>query len=164
MQEVKPMNIALLKLIRDSAKATDNDASKETYAKMLSNAFSLPRTPGTSDTYEEMVASGKMNLVSNQALRVALTSFATEAREFAHTQQAVREWVRPYIVPMVRLRTLIEEYPVEEAITLAGERSDLLVAIRMYEQIFSDQLDYFEYFRNETAVLIELLKTELEAR
>ena len=164
LQEVQPMNAALLQLIRDSAKDTDNDASKETYAKLLSKAFSLPRTPGMSDTYEELVTSGKMNLVSNQALRVALTSMATEAREIAHAQQAVREWSRPYIIPLVRLRTLVEEYPVEEAITLAGERSDLLVAIRMYEEIFSGQLEYFEYFRRETLAVIELLKTELETR
>ena len=159
LKEIIPMNASLQELIRTS----DNTTSSETYTHLLASAFWLPHTPGSSETHAELVASGRMNLISSQVLRTALTAHSAQALSFVYSQQAVRERVRPYIVPLVRLRTLINEYPLEQAMTLAGQRSDMLVAIGLYENVFAEWLEQFEIYRTKTAATAEILNNELGA-
>lgn len=118
-------------------------ANPKILSTFFETAFNLPAITGHSDTYEQLVASGDMNLLSSEQLRSGLVSHATVTRTLVHRDQAVREWSRPYLVSLVRLSYLYDGFPLEEAIRQAGSKADLIVAMRMYRNIYNSQLENF---------------------
>lgn len=103
-------------------------------------SFSLPSYADQSDTYEQLVASGGMSLLSNDSLRVELAKHATLTADFEHQDLAVREWSRPYFTSLVRLRELIDVMSIDEAVSKAGSKADLIVAVGMYQGVFNGHL------------------------
>ena len=139
------------------------DGPKDTDLPRLQNfyetAFNLPRFSGQSDSYEQLVSSGDMNLLRNDQLRAELVKHALVTRNFTFGDQARREWARPYIPSIVRLRSLMDTMPMEEAFAQAGSKADFIVAIDMYENLFKSQLvalkEHRESFTNITEMLAE---------
>lgn len=125
-------------------------------------SFTLPNTVGHSDTYEQLVASGDMNLLTSDTLRAELVSHASLTNGFIHQDRAVREWSRPYFTSLVRLRSLIETMPLDEAVSEAGSKADLIIAADMYQNIFAGQLSIQKEHRVSFAKLTETLAQEIE--
>lgn len=123
-------------------------------------AFNLPPPAGQSDTYEQLVASGDMTLISNNQLRTAIVAHAKLTENFRQRDQAVREWSRPYLEPVVRLSHLIETLPAEDAFVSAGSKADLIVAVRMYYDIYTGQLVAHEEHRESFTEIIDMLAAE----
>ena len=140
------------------------EGPKDTDLQRLQNfyetAFNLPPISGQSDSYEQLVSSGDMNLLRNDQLREELVKHASETRHFIHSDQARREWSRPYIPSIVRLNSLIEVMPMDEAFTQAGSKADFIVAISMYESLFRDQLGILKAHRESFTKITEMLAAE----
>ena len=143
-------------LIIDGPKDTDLQALQNFYE----TAFSLPPISGQSDSYEQLVSSGDMNLLRNDQLREELVKHASVTRHYIHSDQARREWSRPYIPSIVRLRSLIEMMPMDEAFMQAGTKADFIVAIGMYESLFTDQLGVLKEHRESFTKITEMLAEE----
>ena len=137
-------------------------ADIERMREFYDTAFNLPPIIGHSDTYEQLVASGDMALITNDQLRTAIVAHANLTDTLRHRDQAVREWSRPYLMPVVRLSALIEAMPPDEAFSNAGTRADLIVATDMYERIYMAQLASHKEHRESFSELMEMLGTELE--
>ncbi len=123
-------------------------------------SFSLPSPTGQSDTFEQLVASGDMSLLTDDQLRNALVAHASMTRNFLHNDQAIREWGRPYLAPLVRLRLLIEAMPLDEAVSTAGSKADLIVAIGMYQSVFEGHLSMHKTHRESITDLRNMLAKE----
>ncbi len=89
------------------------NADLQLMTDFFQTSFSLPDYADQSDTYEQLVASGDMSLLSNDSLRVELVKHATLTAYFEHQALAVREWSRPYFTSLVRLGELIEVMPID---------------------------------------------------
>lgn len=137
---------------------------KDTDIKRLQNfyetAFSLPSISGQSDSYEQLVSSGDMSLLRSDQLRAELVKHASLTRHFIYSDQARRKWARPYIPSIVRLRSLIGVMPMDEAFTQAGTKADFIVAIGMYESLFTDQLGVLKEHRESFTKITEMLAEE----
>ncbi len=120
-------------------------------------SFNLPAPTGQSDTFEQLVASGDMSLLTNDQLRTALVAHASLTRSFLHQDQAIREWGRPYLTPLVRLRSLVEAMPLDEAVSRSGSKADLIVAIGMYQGVFEGQLSMHKTHRESITELRTML-------
>ena len=158
MQRVNPKVVEIVSYFGND---TDK-ASKETIVELLEDTFHLPAPPDASDAHTELVTSGRMNLLSNPALRGALASHSAVAHDFRFGQQAGREWGRPYIMPLVKFSILVETFPLDQALTKAGTRSDLLVATRVRQDVFLGHLAGLEALREATAKVHSLLQSELD--
>lgn len=120
----------------------------------------FPPTSGQSDTYEQLVSSGDMNLISNEELRSELVQHASFTQFFIDQDRAVREWQRPYIMPFIRFRSLIDEMPLDEAYAQAGSKADLIVAVDMYQAVFEGQLLQHKEHKESFAKITEMLAAE----
>lgn len=151
VDEIEPIK----QLIINGSNKTDLQRLQEFY----DSSFGFPSVVGLSDAYEQLVSSGDMNLLLNDELRSALVIHAANTRDFMRGNQAVREWSRPYMVPFIRLRSLINIMPLDEALAEAGSKADLIVALDMYEGVFRGQLEqhkaHKESFANVTKILLE---------
>ena len=136
------------------------DADLQRLQNFYETAFNLPSISGQSDSYEQLVSSGDMNLLRNDQLREELVKHASVTRHFIHSDQARREWSRPYIPSIVRLRSLIEVMPMDEAFTQAGTKADFIVAINMYEGLFTSQLGVLKEHRESFTKITEMLAAE----
>lgn len=136
------------------------DMDLQSIQSFYETAFSLPAISGQSDSYEQLVSSGDMNLLRDARLREALVGHASLTRHFIHSDQARREWSRPYITPVARLRSLTEVMPMEEAFAQAGSNADFIVAMGMYENLFSAQLATLKEHRESFANITEMLDAE----
>ncbi|GAA6185183.1 MULTISPECIES: DUF6090 family protein [Alteromonadaceae] len=136
-----------------------NGADIELMQRFFETAFSLPRPEGQSETYQQLVTNGDMSVLNNETLRAKLVYHASLTDYFIHANQANREWTRPYLVSLVRLSSLIDVLPMDEAISSSGSRADLIVAISLYKGAFEGQLAIFEAHResfdNLKNILIE---------
>lgn len=135
-------------------------ADVELTQRFFETAFSLPRPEGHSDTYQQLVTSGDMNLLNDEFLRAELVYHASLTDFFIHVNQANREWTRPYIVPLVRLSALINVLPMDEAISLAGTKADLIVAINLYKQVFEGQLEMLKNHKKSFEKINDILMEE----
>ncbi len=124
-------------------------------------AFSLPPFSGQSDSYEQLVSSGEMNLLRNDELRAELVAHASLTRDLAYRDQAVREWSRPYLTSLVRLDSLIEAMPLDEALLEAGSMADLIVAIGMYQNIYQNHHEAHQQHRESFSKLEAMLLEEV---
>ncbi len=152
-----PANAKVHQMMRDSPAGLDRDELNA----LFENFGSIPGSPGLSDTYVEIQASGKMALISNEALRVALVEHATMVRGSQRAQQARREFTRPYAAPIVRFVALLDDLPAEKAFAAAGDKNDMLIAITMYETIVSNEIASFKELREGYAGTIHLLEAEM---
>lgn len=143
-------------LIIKGAKDTDF----ERLQKFYETAFSLPPITGQSDTYEQLVSSGDMAILTNDQLRSELLGHATVTRDFLHAGQARREWMRPYGASNVRLAFLIESMPLKQALAEAGSHADLIVAIGMYKVTFLNQLGTHKEHKESFEKITKMLATE----
>lgn len=136
------------------------DANLELMKRFFETAFSLPRPAGQSDTYQQLIASGDMNVLDNQTLLTELVNHASLTDYFLHVNQATRQWSRTYVVPLVRLRSLLKVLPLEEAVSLSGTKADLIVAINLYKEVFEDQLNILKTHKESFAELNKMLIDE----
>lgn len=120
----------------------------------------FPGTSSQSDTYEQLVSSGDMSLISNEQLRSELVQHASFTENFIDQDRAVREWQRPYIMPIIRLRSLIKTMPLDEAYAQAGSKADLIVALDMYQAVFEGQFSQHKAHKESFTKLTELLAAE----
>ncbi|TCO78191.1 hypothetical protein [Chromatocurvus halotolerans] len=123
--------------------------------------FNLPPMAAQSATYEQLVSSGDMNLISSKDLRGLLVEHALLTRRMHVLDQQVREWSRPYVVPLVRLTMLLSDQALEKALSGAGSREDLIVALKIHEAVFAQQLALFQEHQASFSTLEELLSAEL---
>ena len=137
-----------------------SNADFERLQTFYETAFVLPGITGQSDTYEQLVSSGDMALVTSDQLRSELLSHATITRSFLVSGQARREWMRPYGTSNTRLAFLIEAMPLEEAVAEAGSHADLIVAFGMYKATFLSQLGTHKAHKESFEKVTELLATE----
>jgi Family of unknown function (DUF6090) len=159
LEGIIPANAKVHQMMRDSPAGLDRDELNA----LFENFGNIPGSPGLSDTYAEIQASGKMALISNEALRVALVEHATMVRDSQYAQQARREFTRPYAAPIVRFVALLDDLPAEKAFAAAGDKNDMLVAITMYETIVSNEIASFKELREGYAGTIHLLEVELKS-
>lgn len=103
-------------------------------------AFNLPPPQGQSDTYQQLITNGDMSVLNNESLRAELVNHASLTNFYLHASQASREWSRPYVMPLVRLGSLLQVLPMDEAISSSGSRADLIIAINLYKDVFESQL------------------------
>jgi len=153
----------LVGLIEDTKQLIINDptdADLERLQNFYETAFTLPNVSGQSDTYEQLISSGDMNLLANDQLRLELVRHASFTDRFLFQDQAIREWARPYIASIVRLRSLMDAMPMDEAITEAGSKADFIVAIDMYENLFVGQLELQKVHRESFSKVTEILEQE----
>jgi hypothetical protein len=140
------------------------DYPKSADLKQLRNfyesAFSLPSMAGQSDTYEQLIANGDMNLLTNNLLQEQLVTHKSLTAELTHNDRAVREWSRPYLLPIVRLYPLINAMPLDQAISEAGSKADMIIAISMYKRIFAQQLELLNRHKESFTKLTEMLALE----
>lgn len=137
-----------------------NETDLQRLEEFYESEFGLQSIAGLSDTYEQLISSGDMNLISNDELRSALVIHASSTRDFMRQDQAMREWSRPYMVPFIRLRSLIKTMPLDEALTQAGSKADLIVAMDMYEGVFIGQLGQHKAHKESFANVTEMLASE----
>ncbi len=123
-------------------------------------AFSLPSMAGQSATYSQLVSSGDMKLLSNDNLVVELVAHAALTQELGYVDQAVREFMRPYGAPIVRFSKLIDVLPLEKAFVDAGSRSDMIVAIGIYNDTIRGHLAMFKNHQESFSKLADRLKSE----
>ncbi len=153
----------LVGLIEDTKQLIINDptdADLERLKNFYETAFTLPNISGQSDTYEQLISSGDMNLLANDQLLSELVRHASFTDQLLHQDQVIREWARPYIASIVRLRSLLDALPMDEAITEAGSKADFIVAIGMYESLFVGQLAVQKAHRESFFKVIEILEQE----
>lgn len=120
----------------------------------------FPSASGQSDTYEQLVSSGDMNLITNEQLRSELVKHASFTQGFIDQNRAVREWQRPYIMPFIRFRSLIDTLPLDEAYAQAGSKADLIVAVDMYQTVFEGQLSQHKAHKESFTKITEMLAAE----
>jgi hypothetical protein len=160
-------NIDFMMSIVDGIKAFEQiisnypeNADIQRITDFYQTSFYMPRYAGQSDTYEQLVASGDMSLLSNHLLLTELVRHATLTSTMLHQDQAVREWSRPYFTPLVRLRALIDVMPMEDAVSKSGSRADLIVAVSTYQKVFDAQLSAHEIHQASFTKLLEILAKE----
>jgi len=137
-----------------------SDADFERLQTFYEAAFVLPAITGQSDTYEQLVSSGDMALLTSDQLRSELLSHATITRSFVHSGQARREWMRPYGTSNTRLAFLIEAMPLEQAVAEAGSHADLIVSIGMYKVAFLSQLGTHKEHKESFTKITKMLAAE----
>lgn len=136
------------------------DADLQRLKIFYETAFTLPSISGQSDTYLQLVSSGDMSLLTDEQVRAGLVAHASMTTQFLHQDQAIREWSRPYITPIVRLRSLIDAMPLGEAIDAAGSKADVIVAIDMYQNLFQSQLSVQQTHKESFTKVTEMLAEE----
>jgi hypothetical protein len=137
-----------------------SDADFEHLQAFYETAFALPGITGQSDTYEQLVSSGDMALLTSDQLRSELLGHATLTRDFLHAGQARREWMRPYGTSNTRLAFLIESMPFEKALAEAGSHADLIVSIGMYKAVFLSQFGTHKQHKESYDKITEMLAEE----
>ena len=137
-----------------------NQADLQRLKEFYETGLGFPSVTGQSDTYEQLVSSGEMNLLTNEHLRAELVKQASSTRTFINSDKAVREWARPYIMPIIRLGLLIDTMPVEEAFAKAGSKEGFIVAFGMYRGTFEGQFAQHKAHRESFTKLTELLAEE----
>lgn len=139
-----------------------NDADLQRIQNFFESSIGFAGVTGQSDTYEQLVSNGDMNLLANEALRSELVKHAAFTRDFIDQDKSIREWQRPYIRPFIRLRSLIDEMPLDEAFAESGSRADLIVAVDMYQTVFTLQFEQHKEHKESFAKLTEMLAAEQE--
>lgn len=71
------------------------DMDLQSIQNFYETAFALPAISGQSDSYEQLVSSGDMNLLRDALLRESLVGHASLSRDGRFADQARREWSRP---------------------------------------------------------------------
>ena len=126
----------LLSILRAPKPIADGAA----LSKNLASVFSLPPALGASATQQEIMFSGQMDLIANSELRVLLVGHAERIRMAQLGDQARREFVRPYAMPVVRLNMLLlDSYPAEDAIALAGGRDELRIGLHTADVVYQSE-------------------------
>ena len=129
---------AVLSLIRDPKNSIDS----KVLGQKLDPMFKIPQALQEPATQQELMFSGHMELVVDQQLRVMLIQNNAQLTLAQKAQQARREFVRPFAAPVMRLRMLLlEGYPTEQAINLAGGRPDIQIGLHASGLIFGGELD-----------------------
>ncbi|MGJ8563980.1 MAG: hypothetical protein ACSHXY_10550 [Alphaproteobacteria bacterium] len=137
-----------------------NDADLQRIQDFYNTTIGFPSVAGQSVTYEQLVSSGDMNLISNEQLRSELAQHASFTQFFIDQDNATREWLRPYIMPFIRLRSLVDVMPLEEAFAEAGSKADLIVAFDMYQTVFEGQLSQHKAHKERFEKITKLLAEE----
>jgi len=119
----------------------------------------LPLSVGESATQQEITYSGRWHVIADRELRSLLIAQSELARATQTSQQARREFARPYLVPITRLQALLgEEYPPDKAIALAGGLDELRIALQVADGVYASEV------RSTESVLASLktLRARLE--
>jgi hypothetical protein len=79
-------------------------------------------------------------------------------QDVAGTQQARREFSRDYVAPLLRLKSLADLIPFEEALSDSGSRNDMLVAVNVMRGTLEGEMVAFRLVEQETVDLVAKLK------
>ena len=74
------------------------------------------------------------------------------------TQDARRNFVRTYVVPLYRFLALLEEMPAPEALERAGGRYEILIALKAIRDISLGEHERFRALEEETRRLAIMLQ------
>lgn len=141
-----------------------NAANQEHVRFFLEHSFKLENPVGHSETYSQLVSSGDMNLITNKTLRNTLMRHATLTNTLIQRDQARREWLRPYIMPLYRLLALNDTMPFRDAYNTAGSKADLIVAIHIYKSVFRNQVGDLLEQKKSISKLNELLASKQNSK
>lgn len=143
--------------------AFPSDVSAATYSPLIGRVFALPSSADDSGTYSEIVSSGSMHLISDEALRAALVEHAARTREHQLNQESRRAFVRPYVVPLFRFGVLVNESTLDDAFAAAGGRNELLIAVHSGGIVHESELQSFQEIKGSILSMVDLLEAELRA-
>lgn len=159
LEYIEPVVVALDEIERIFV-GQRSEADVQRLKEFYETSLGFPPVAGQSDTYEQLVSSGGMKLLTNEKLRAELVKQASSTRTFINGDKAVREWARPYIMPIIRLGLLIDTMPLEDAFAEAGSEADFIVAFGMYRRTFEGRLAQHRAHRDSFASLTEMLAEE----
>lgn len=127
------------------------------------NILTLPTPAKRSPAYIEALNSGGLGLIREVKLRTALVKWDRLLEDSADTQQAIREFSRAYLIPVVRLEALYDAVPFDQALEHAGNSFDLVIALDMLENSFGATRYFFQEIEVESVALLKLLEGDPEA-
>ncbi len=134
----------------------DNDS--KVFLAELDQLFSLPAALQESATAQELKFSGRLGLVENNKLRALLVRNSAQLANAQFSQQQRREFVRPYVVPVARFqKLLIEGYPVQQAVELAGGKPAIQIGLHTAKSIYDGELNSFEQSLSSLHVVLNKL-------
>ena len=154
-------SLAAVSQLTQHVRAFPSDADAATYSQLIDRVFTVPSSADLSGTYAEIVSSGSMHLISNEALRAELVEHAAKTREHQLSQESRRAFVRPYVAPLFRLGVLVDELTLDEAFASAGGRNQLLVATRAGAAIHEGELQSFQDFKASVLAMTDRLEAEM---
>ena len=144
----------VLNILRNTA----NKANLEEIHQNLSLIFSLPNALPESTTQKELMFSGQMGLIQNNQLRTTLVQISAQLTNAQYTQQSRREFVRPYISSVMRLNMLlVEGYPLQQAIDLAGGKPEIQIGLHSANLILRAEM----YTLEQTLKSIQNIREKL---
>ena len=124
----------------------------------LNQLFSIPTALQESATAQELKFSGRLGLIENDKLRALLVRNSALLAHAQYAQQSRREFVRPYNASLSRFRMLlIEGYPVQKAVELAGGKPDIQIGLQTSKTIYGAELDTLE----QSLASLRLLRKKL---
>ena len=144
--------------MQDTFSRKDADLDEIKTIERLAFALVLPSHPERAPSLIEAVANRDLSLVRDEELRLAIIKWDRLLQDVAGTQQARREFSRDYVAPLLRLKSLADLIPFEEALSDSGSRNDMLVAVNVMRGTLEGEMVAFRLVEQETVDLVAKLK------
>lgn len=154
--KIENMNdmVAALDSLLELLSQKDSVLVEADVAEKLSFAFYLPGHAKRSPALLEAQNDGTLSLIRDEELRRAILTWDRLLQDAAQTQQARRDFVRPYLTSGVRLSFLIGVIPFKDALSESGGRNDLVLAVNANLEIVYGELAAFKDEEEETRNLL----------
>lgn len=146
--------------LQDVFSQPDLPLNEDEVGKRMAFALVLPSHPKRASSITQAVSNSDLKLVRDKDLRLKILKWDSLLQDVVVTQQARREFSRPYVVPIVRLGNLSGVVPFEEAVNDSGSRNDMLIALSMMAGLLGGELQAFGVVEEETEALLELLQAD----